>query len=59
MMPIDDPDLVMMIQQWWSRSSDDPNLVMMPGDDLDPVMMSHDDLDQEMIQIQRQIWLED
>ena len=29
----------MMIQQWWSRSSDGPDLVMMSHDDLDPVMM--------------------
>ena len=36
---------VMMIHQKWSRSSDDPDLVMMPSDDPDLVMMSSDDLD--------------
>ena len=52
MMPSDDPDRVMMIQQKWSRSSDDPDPVMMPSDDPDPVMMLSDDLDPVMIQIQ-------
>ena len=51
----------MMIQQWWSRSSDDPDPVQWcwsrSRDDPDPVMMFHDDPDQEMIQIRW--WLED
>ena len=49
MMPNDDLDLVMMIQQWWSRSSDDPDLVMIASDDPDPMMMPHDDPDRVMI----------
>ena len=49
-----------MIQiQWWSRSSDDPDPVMMnqkwwsrSSDDPDPVMMTSDDPDPVMIYIQ-------
>ena len=52
MMTSDDPDQVMIQIQWWSKSSDDPDLVMMPHDYLDPVMMFHDDPDRVMIQIQ-------
>ena len=52
---------VMMIQQWWSRSRDDPNLVMMPQK---WSRSSDDDPDQVMIQIQMKMtwrwrWLED
>ena len=46
----------MMIQQWWSRSSDDPDPVQWCWsrlrDDPDLVMMFHVDPDREMIQIQ-------
>ena len=48
-----------MIQQKWSRLSDDPDPVMIPSNDPDRVTMSHDDPDREMIQIQRWRWLED
>ena len=39
MIPSDDLDRVMMIQQWWSTSSDDPDPVMIASDDPNPVMI--------------------
>ena len=51
MIPSDDLDRVMMIQiqWWWSRSSEDPDPVMIPHDDLDPMMMTSDDPDRVMM----------
>ena len=43
----------------WSRSSYDDSKRSKSSDDPDPVMMFYDDLDREMIQIQWWRWLED